>query len=254
MARGAAGHKKPRRGVRPLTQKEIVQAAALKRFRTESGMTQEQLAERLDVSQGTLSEWEGARKPIPPERFDDLRRIAADFAQRVESLAEGERSEQAAGPAGPDPVVRANVPPEPPPDFGPGGSLPPGGIGEIPLPELTPSDVQRALAKGPEVVYQLVSYGLSTFVDDGAGAILSGRAEMLSISLVQAGDVSPAIARIVQLLQTGPVLACLAMHISVMVEIAMYLRAQAQAQAPAAPAPAQAEPSLDDYAAAAAAA
>jgi transcriptional regulator with XRE-family HTH domain len=254
------------RGTRPLTSADIAKSAALQRFRAESGMTQEELADRLGVSQGTLSDWERAKKPIPPDRFAALQRLADELrAAYAAAQAQAERAAAANGahegehpfaelPLEPPTELRANVPGaagEPPPGFGlPPQDLPPmhpfgppmapGGITTDALPALfdvTPA--QRALAVGPQVVYNLAGLALSKFVDDGAGQIVAGNAELLSVSLVQAGDVNPYIARIVQLMQIGPVLNCVALHLTVVLEVISYLQAKARAAQEAARASAE---------------
>lgn len=220
-------------------------------------MTQEDLSARLGVSQGTLSDWERARKPIPAERFAQLQTIAVELraAFEREQAAQEAGGVPTTGPEAPpaffDGELRANVPGAgggPPPGFvsaGPpadappmGGGMPftvidggaPGGVGPagIPLAEVT--QAQMVLAAGPMVAYTLVAQGLANFVDEQAGAILLARSQTLAISLVQAGDVNPYVARLVQLLQVGPVLACVALHAQVLLEIALYFRAKSRAQ------------------------
>ncbi|MDI9538601.1 MAG: helix-turn-helix domain-containing protein [Bacteroidota bacterium] len=61
----------------------------LKDLRKESGMTQEQLAEKLNVSNRTISRWENAR--TMPD-FDFLIELAKIYDVSVEELLKGERT------------------------------------------------------------------------------------------------------------------------------------------------------------------
>lgn len=258
MSRAGAPSNRRKRVLAPLTSHEIARAAALKKFRLDNGLTQEELADRLGVSQGSLSDWERARKPMPNDRWTALERIAEDVraAQRVSGVPE-----PPPGPAGAETAaheglravpeagsfpgeLRANVigaDGAPPPGFGPAPAAAPadvapgGGLHSMPTPPPSLADgglglplevtaAQLALARGPVIVYTLIAGGLEQAIDPTAGAIVGAKAEVLAISLVQAGDVNSWIARAVQLMQVGPVANCVVAHAMVVLELVRYLR------------------------------
>lgn len=51
----------------------------LKRLRRDKGLTQQELAKRLNISQGFLSSVESGRNPFPDERVDDLQSLFPDL-------------------------------------------------------------------------------------------------------------------------------------------------------------------------------
>lgn len=52
----------------------------LKRLRKEKGLTQQELAKRLNLSQGFLSSVESGRNPFPDERVDELQSLFPDLS------------------------------------------------------------------------------------------------------------------------------------------------------------------------------
>ncbi len=47
----------------------------LRAMRLKKGLHQHQLAAKLDINQGRVSEWENGIKPIPPERLEEVKTI-----------------------------------------------------------------------------------------------------------------------------------------------------------------------------------
>jgi transcriptional regulator with XRE-family HTH domain len=44
-------------------------------MRLKRGLHQHQLAAKMDINQGRISEWENGVKPIPPERLEQAKTI-----------------------------------------------------------------------------------------------------------------------------------------------------------------------------------
>ena len=47
----------------------------LRSMRLKHGLHQHQLAAKMDINQGRISEWENGIKPIPPERLEQVKTI-----------------------------------------------------------------------------------------------------------------------------------------------------------------------------------
>lgn len=228
-------------GAPPLTTQDITRAAALKRFRTETGMTQEALADRLGVSQGALSDWERAKKPLPEEVFLRLVQIGNEFAATQAEVIAG-----APIPPGPGP--------EPGPEPAPNVDPPPASVDEPPqiLSDLqaglsmSMGEAQMAMVRDVQAIYMLIGQAAAKFVDQDVGAVIYGDSGPLAMSVVQAAEVSPLVARIVAMLAIGPVANMLIIHVLTAGKIVDVVRQksalQRQANAEAAARAASTEP------------
>lgn len=222
-----------------MTPEQLVRAAALRRFRTDSKLTQVEIASQLGVSREDLAKMERGNLPISDEimaHFVELARDRAGAGQG-EPPANGEGAPPPGGQA-PPPSGAGDTPPDVP--------IPPG------LPPLDPQAVQQALAAmTPQqaneaavaslaAVYELLGVLVGRF-SPAAGGVIQQDKLVLSASVVAAAEVSPLVRRILELLEAGPVAGMILAHAMTGMKIDQAVRAERaaakQAQAAASPPP-----------------
>lgn len=252
----------PRHNFNPV---ELSRAAAMKRFREQHGLSQAELGSRLGVSQASVSAYEAVRAPIPEEVFAQLIETAQDVAQTVEE-ANARATVDAAN---------SDIPPEVLEALAHGARAMDGEPGAAEAMDdamrrmrgamvaSLPSE-QRASVADVKMAYALLAKILGRF-DQDLAALVDAQSGDLALSVVQAAEVSPLLARIVEMLKMGPLSNCIALHVMLIVQYdgirqqraqeRRAMAAQQAAQPGPEPMPAQAaeriEPSLGAFAAAA---
>lgn len=212
----------------PLSPADITRAAALKRYREQNNLNQAEMGSILGVSQATISAYEQARTKIPQDVFEQLVTTARE--QVEEGVApDADTARQRAMDA---------------------ATALPGGDGDIP-PEILDAltnlagaaegdpqaaamlgDTMRMMRDGvaatlpalqkeavPSVrmAYSLLARILGRF-DPDLGTLIDSQSGELAVSLVQAAEVSPLLARLVEMLKVGPMSNFIVLHLMVLVQ------------------------------------
>lgn len=214
-----------------------MRAAALKRLRTEHRLTQEELATALDVSQGTLSDWERARKAIPEDRYARLLEVSAELGGLGPRPAMPDAATEpgavqtplsGGGPElGGDAPIRGNnfdrppgltdLPADAPPDFA--------ALGADFQAQVAATMSPLGAAALPDVrMFYLFGGQMLGKVSEGAGTVVQGSANELALSLVQAAESNAFLARVVEMMRVGPVSTFVILHVTVALRVLEELR------------------------------
>lgn len=212
----------------------------MRRFREQNDISQPELGSMLGVSQGSISAYEAARTKIPEDVFAQLVEVAKD---RLD-LSEEQMAEA---------VAAHELPPDIPPEVmdalktataaAEGDETAAAKLAD------TMREMQGAMLKGMspvaqssvtdvQLAYTMLAKILGRIVDPSLGELIDQRSGELAVSVVQAAEASPLLARIVAMLKVGPISSCVVMHIMLLVdydrirqERARIARAEAQANA-----------------------
>lgn len=209
----------------PLSPQDLARAATVKRYRETRGISQTELASILGVSQAAVSAYEAGRTRVPDAAFEQLAAQAAeDLDLARDSVDANQRSGDALG-------LDGSFPPDMPPeilatlkeaaDAVQGSSSPEeaaarlgaitAGVAEKARAEL-PAD-KRAAARDVQMAYGLLAKIIGRFFDPVLASLVDEQSGELSVSVVQAAEVSPFFDRIVRLLRVGPVSTCVVLHV-----------------------------------------
>jgi len=194
----------------------------MRRFREQNGITTTDLGSMLGVSQSSVSAYEQAKTRIPDDVFETLVEVARD---KLEFDTEAAQAAQAAQDAGPAPEI--------PPEVlealrlaeraSAGDKEAASKMGEA-MRDLQQgmvagmSDTAKAAVTDVQLAYQLLAKILGRLVDPQLGELIDRQSGELAVSVVQASEVSPLLARIVALLKVGPISSCIALHVMLLVE------------------------------------
>jgi transcriptional regulator with XRE-family HTH domain len=217
----------------PLNAVDIQRAAAMKRYREQEKLSQAELASMLGVSQASVSAFEQAKTRIPDDVFEQLLASARDkMEMQTPQTAEEAQLRSALAGAGDLPPPGEDIPPEimaalkAAADMAEGKGDP--GVAEetfrkarAVVAEKTEAGLsaeQRVAATDVRMAYVLLGQILGRFLDPHLGTLIERNASDLSVSVVQAAEVSPLLHRIVSMLKVGPVSNCVILHVMLLVE------------------------------------
>lgn len=214
-------------GQPPLTPGDIQRAAALKRYREQNDLSQAEMGSMLGVSQATISQYEQAKTRVPDDVFEHL---LAEARQRME-----EETAQTPEEAQLRAAVQAAAPNEdiPPEILQALKAVAEAGEGTDPAAieatltsarksltdkrTATLPAAQKAAAADVRMAYTLLAKILGRF-DPDLGGLIDSQSGELALSVVEAAEVSPLLARLVDLLKVGPLSNCIVLHVMLLVQ------------------------------------
>lgn len=206
----------------PLTPQDITRAAALKRFRESNGLTQAEIGSMLGVSQASISQFEQAKSRMPDDVFEQLLLAAKD--QMEQEIAPDIETAQARA------AAEGDIPPEILDSLKAMASA--GEAGDQAAAEealrtmrshltdaqtASMSKPQQGAATDVRMAYTLLAKILGRF-DPDLGALIDQQSGELAVSVVQAAEESPLLARLVAMLKAGPMANCIILHLMLLVQ------------------------------------
>lgn len=224
-----AGHPGGRAGQPPLTPADITRAAALKRYREQNELSQAEIGSMLGVSQATVSQYEQAKTRIPDDVFEHL---LTEARERMESevAPTAEEAQLRAAAASMGTPLEGDIPPEVLESLKAMAEAAESGDPEVVEAQLGAvrakmseaaaaglSGDQKAVVGDVRMAYSLLARILGRF-DPDLGGLIDKQTGELAVSLVQAAEVSPLLARLVAILRVGPLSNCVIMHVLLVVE------------------------------------
>jgi len=238
MAQVKRTRKPPVRRV-PVGPQDLQRAAAVKRFREQTGLTQTALATMLGVRQESLSAWEAGKRPIPPDVWQRLTDPALAGVPEPSSLPHPGQPGGDTGDAPPPGVEGEPLPGDLPPGSArtaggtPGfGAPPPAGPGE---PSFTAASsfnqvlgewqsAKQTMANDLAATLMMVGLLVSNF-EQTDGAIIYQAAPTLGQVWADAAEVSPRVRVLLSYLAAGPLAKAILTTVSaVLLPVAMHHR------------------------------